>query len=241
MREYDLPVGEVLHPFRFPLERHETIVVYGCQGVHDFVDRERTFADDVVVAGIVAVAQMNVLDVGAQVVDRPGRALAFVPVRMMDVPEGGELVAREIVHQVAQESRIGIDAAGLYEDGYSALLCHRHKPGEVAADDLRSVGMGIGADIGRTHVRSEADKRLHFLEHGIILRRQVVGRVEAGDQQAAFAKVPVGCSDGVFMERSPLTCKAGELEHIIELDARETHLAGALEDVLPCEVHPSAG
>ena len=169
MREDDLPVGQVFHPFRLPLERDEAVVVDGREGVHDFPDGEITLADDSICAGLVAVTEMHVLDIGPKVGDGVGRAFAEVAVRMMNVPKGRQLVAGEVVHQVAQQRGIGIYAAGLDQDGDAALLRHGDEAGEVTADDFRRIGLGEGADIRRAHVGSEPDERLHILEHRLVL------------------------------------------------------------------------
>ena len=70
---------------------------------------------------------MNVLDVLAQVCHRLLRLLPEVAVRMMDVPQSGDLAVADRIQKFLQAGRVGIHTVGLHKHGYIVLLRNRNQ------------------------------------------------------------------------------------------------------------------
>lgn len=58
---------------------------------------------------------MDVLDVGAQVLQRLLRALVHEAVGVVHVPQRGHVVGRKVRQKVAQALGVGVDAVGLHQ------------------------------------------------------------------------------------------------------------------------------
>ena len=236
--EDDLPVLEILHPLGLPLEGDEAVVVDGAEGPHHVGHGQGALADQVVGLGVVGVPQVDVADVGAQVLDCRVSALALVAVGVVDVPEGGELVAGEVIHQGAEPGRVGVDAAGLEEDGHVQPLGLGQEAPQILAHRVLVVGEGAGRHVGHLGVAGRLHQTAHCLRPAV---GKIHGGVEAGNFQLLLPELADGCRRLVLVEGAAAVLKGRELLEVVDLDAAEFHVKGGVDPLLPGEIGPAAG
>ena len=238
MRENDLRVGQVGHPFRLPLERDEPVIVDGGQRLHHAADGQRALADEVIAAVVVRVAQVDVADVGAEVFDGRVGGFAVVPVGMVHVPERAQLIAGERVEQRAQPGRVGKDAAGLEQDRDPLRLGGGEERFERGGDPRVVIAPCGHGDIRTLHVV----RQLHEGGHGLsaVLARDVAGSIEARDAQALLPELPRRRGGGIAVQRAAAAGQLRRFVDVIELDAAEAHGLGHLHLLLPGDLLPAA-
>ena len=238
VRQDDARIVRALLPLGLPLERDEAVVVDRRQRLHHLGDGQRTLADDVVAAAVVGVAQVDVAHVRAEVGDRGVGILAMVAVRVVDLPERGEVVAREGVHEGAQAARIGVDARGADEDRHARRGGSRQQRADGRADALLVVAVDGCGDAGDLHGAGGLDEAEDDV--GGIGIRQVARGVEARDAQAAVAQRARRGHRVVLVEGTAALDEVGALEEIVDLDALEVCVDRRLEQLVPGEVLPAA-
>ena len=86
--------------------------------------------------------------IGAQVLDGGVAALAEIPVGVVNVPEGAQLVAGEFIQKGTKPAGIGIDAAGLDENAHALLPGNGNQRGKRLPDGVLVVKLGCDTDAG---------------------------------------------------------------------------------------------
>ena len=102
VRQDDVQVLKFLEPRRLPLQRYVSGIVYALQRAHDLVHREVALADQFELIFAARVSHVDVLYVCSEVRDRLRRRFIKISIRVVYVPEHGDLVAGETVEQVAE-------------------------------------------------------------------------------------------------------------------------------------------
>ena len=87
-------------------------------------------------------------DIGAQILDGGVAAFAEIAVGVVDVPQGAQLIAGEIVQHAAQSGGVGVDAAGLDENAHALLPGNGNQRGKRLPDGVLVVKLGCDTDAG---------------------------------------------------------------------------------------------
>ena len=240
VRENDVAVGEIEHPFGLPLERYKPVVIDRRQGLHHIGNREVALADNVVAVGVVAVAKVHVLDVCAKVGDCLRRRFALVAEGVVHIPNDGNLVAGEKVEQIAQQRSVGVYSAGFYQDSDSFLFGNGNQFCQILFHLFNGALLRESADVGAAHIGGKAHQAAHLVHCGGVVLRKVERAVEARNGESALAKVAQRRHQRVFVERAAFGHELWCFENVVYLDAREAHLACVVKDFGPRHIGPSA-
>ena len=100
---------------------------------------------------------------------------------------------------LAQAAGIGINAAGLQQNGNLQLLRNRQQRLQIADDLLLIVRKGASRHVRHLGIARNLQQRLQIANTAIILRN-VIGRVKARDAQLLFPQLAHSSCGLVFME-----------------------------------------
>ena len=238
--EDDLHLLNVFQPLRLPLQGDEAVIVDRGQGAHKIVNGHGAFADQVVGAGVVGIPQMHMADIGAQIFDGGVAAFAEVPVGMVHVPQDAQLVAGALVQKAAQTGGVGIDAAGLDQQGHVPAPGFLQQDSQVLPNLRLIIVEGAGADVGNPGVLGHFHQALQPGDCGIAVG-QVIGCVEAGDSQLLFVKLTDSGCGLIFVEGTAAVQQGVELGQVIDFDAAEAHIQCQIHHFFPGEIGPATG
>ena len=240
MGEDDFTVGEIFHPLRFPFQGDETAVIDGGEGVHHAGDREGAFTDEVIGPIVVGIAEMDMLHIAAEVADGGIRGFIEIPVGMVNIPEGGQLVAGVIVHEGAEAGGIRKNAGGFDEQGDLCLRGIRQHFGEEEADLILIVLQGADGDIWHMHGAGGFEEQADFGRIGLRIGN-IKRRIEAGDLQPVLLEEALGFVAVILMKGAAAIREGADFIQIVDLDAAELHFAGILDLADPVVIAPAAG
>ena len=226
-------------PFFLPFHGNIAVVVDGSDGVHDLLNGQGAFADDLEVPPVIGVSQMHMVDISAEVGDGVRGGFPFFPVGMMDAPERRQLIAGEVVHQIPELACVGENIAGLDEDLHIPFLGFGEELFQHGDAAVHIVLAGADGNIGYAEVLrrfQQGEDGFAFLFAG---RGNVAGAVETGNGQFLVVEGAGGSGGVVFME---YTAFAGEFLiflDIVGFNALESEFFGDGHHIVPCEFGPS--
>ena len=157
MRENNLPVLKLFHPFRLPLQGDKAVIVDRRQGPHHFFYGHSALADEIVGVLIIRIPQMHMFNIGTQILDGSIRSLIEVPVGMMHIPKGTQPVAGKALQHGAQPGSICINAAGLDQQTDPLGLCFLHQNRQILPHQLFPVLQSAGNHIAHPHIPGKAE------------------------------------------------------------------------------------
>ena len=102
LRENNIRVGKLAHPFGIPFERQIPVVVDRSQSHEQFSYGKSALADKARLAGVVAVFYVNMSNVCAEVFDRFVRRFFTDRKRIIEIPKCAERIGCERVEKIAQ-------------------------------------------------------------------------------------------------------------------------------------------
>ena len=82
-----LHFGKLCHPFGIPFQGKEPIIINRCKAVHHLSDRQFSFADQTIPAGM-GIFYMYMADIGSQILYNRFSILSLFKIRMMHIPQG---------------------------------------------------------------------------------------------------------------------------------------------------------
>jgi len=213
VREHDARVGQVRHPPLDPLERHEAVVVALSQAVEHAVDRQVALAHHLVDDAAVlddGVLRVHVADVAAEVLNGRLRLLMEEAVRVVDVPERGDLGPVHAVEQFPEPRGVRVDAVRLDQELH-ALALRAVGEQQKGPRDLFVVDLALGLGLAvreHAYVRSSeppgeldvlGDLEDRRLAVGLVLERRAGGK--AGNRKSQIAQFPDGLVDAARRKR----------------------------------------
>ena len=95
---------------------------------------------------------MDVLDVSTQILNGGIGTLAEVPVGMVHIPQSPQPVAGEALQHPAQAAGVGVDAAGLDQQGNAGFLRCSHQRGQIFQYLGFVVRKGAGHHVGHVGI-----------------------------------------------------------------------------------------
>ena len=133
LRENNACVLQFGGPALDPFERDKALVVYGAECLHSLIDRDVAFAHHAVSESVVAdstVLYVDVFDVHTEILNGGLGIFTVEAVRMMDVPESADAVARNAVKHCAESCRIAVYAVCFNKQGDAVFGCVGRKLGQ---------------------------------------------------------------------------------------------------------------
>ena len=125
MGEHDARVTEIGGiPFQ-PFQRHIALIVNGAQRPHNGVHGQVALSHDLIHGFAVfhhRVLGVGVFDVCAQILYRGLRGFPGIPIGMVNIPQGADVVAFNPVQQLPESCGVGIHAVGLHQQGHALFL-----------------------------------------------------------------------------------------------------------------------
>ena len=240
VREDDLSVLQLLHPFRLPLQRDKAVVVDGAESTDHIRNGQSALTDQIVGARVIGIAQVHMLDIGTKIFDGGVGAFAKVPIGMVHIPQSTHIIAGKALQHGAQTTCVGINTAGLDENAHTDLLGGIHQRRKIPAHKFLIFRQRTGRHIGNMGVMGG----LHQLrEHLYALRtfRQIHRGIKAGNDQLLIPKLADGCRHLMLVEGAALFQHGVEFGQIIDLNAAKAHFQSGLYHFIPGEVGPAAG
>ena len=249
LREHDArPLdGHVLGPCAHPFERHVAVEV-------DLVERVEHLREGHVALAHEAVANVAVLDdgvlhvavadVAAEVGDRGLAGFAEVAVRVVQVPERGDVGAGDGVEDAAQAGRVGVVGRSLEQQRH-VLLGGGGTKLAAEVDDVvvidhggrRRLADGEDAHVRGAHVVCEVDvaRDLGDVRLAVVLLVELAAAREAGDLEAEAVERGLGPGPLSWRE-GPCIGGLERLSESADLDAVEAEVGGHGVDVGPVVV-----
>ena len=246
VRKNDVHFGQVGHPLRLPVQRQKAVVVDGGQRAHHVAQRQVALADQAepaALAVVLAVGQLYVPDIGAEVFDRVFGALVCKEHRLVHRPQRAQRVAGERFQRLAQQRRVAKQAPGLQQDGDALFFGGVHRLRQTAQHvfpGVFPVARGVNADI--RHTQGRRKRKLFFdcggVGVGVFVRQiQIQRKIHRAD--VLFRQLAHGGADGVFVKRS-LPVEQGGIHAVIKLNAGKAELFGKGQIVRPAVRLPAA-
>ena len=150
-----------------PLQGNIAFIVDGTQGQHDVVNGKVSLPHHLVADLAVhhdRIFNVGIFNVCAQVLHRLSWSLSGKTVGMMDIPQGADVVAVNLIQQIPQPGGIGVDAVGFHQQGDILFFRIGDQPAQGGQDDLivhlpfrGSVAVGQDADIGGAQLGGQID------------------------------------------------------------------------------------
>ena len=190
---------KILHPFRFPFEGNETVIVNGRKGAHHFRNGKVALANEIISFFVIGIAKMNVLYVCAKVADGFVRRFPIGTVRVMHIPKCTEIIGSKLIHKGTKSCGVGINSAGLDKKNNAHFFSIGNKFRNGRFYGFFIVIERSSADVRNFKVMGGVNKLFYGI--GISGNGNIDGRIKAGDFYSAFAKISCGCGGAVFMER----------------------------------------
>ena len=230
MREDKVPFLHVLHPFRFPFQRDESVIIDGGKRPHHILDRQLSFAHDRIGTVFREVADMHKSDVSAEIPDRGIGRFAMILVRMVHVPQHAEHVVCVKIQEILQPLCVDIDASGLQKECDVFLSCLLNDDIQRFLQLFLVVMHDFGADKSHSHIGSQ----LYCFKRGFkrTVLTQIERGIETGDFNAPVADCPHCGFDPVRIQRAAALRIFRMLENIIEFKSGKLHFLGDI-DVIP--------
>ena len=193
---------KILHPFRFPFKGYKTVIVNGRKRTHHFRNGKIAFADEVISFFIIGIAQMNVLNISAEVTDGFIGGFSVCAVRMMHIPESAQIIRSKFVHKGTEPCGIGINSACFYKKGNVRSLCIVDEIRKAGSDNFFVIIERNNTDIGNFKVMGGINGAFYHAVIEICLKRNIKRSIKAGDFYSLFTERSCGGAGAVFMERS---------------------------------------
>ena len=183
---------------------------------------------------------MDVLDIGAKILDGGVGTLPEVTVGMVHIPQRPQPVGGKALQHGAQPGGIGVDAAGFQQQAHTGGFCHGQQRLQIFAHQLLVLRQRAGHYIGHP---GTAGSFQHGSENGdsFGIGTQIHGGIKAGNFQLQVTKLAQGCRHFMGMERTAPVSERREFEQVIDLHTAEAHIYGFLEHFLPAQVAPATG
>ena len=176
MGENDGRVAQVRRPALDPFEGDVPLVIDGAQGEHHIVDGQIALAHKAVFDLAVfhdGILRVDIFNVCAEVLHRGFRRFAGDAVRVMDVPQGGDVVAGDLVQDFGKALGITVNAVCLHRQGDAGRFRH----GGEAAQGLYDHCVVDLAVRGGELVGEHADKRRFELAGEVDVLRELFKRL----------------------------------------------------------------
>ena len=167
----------------------------------------------------------------AQIPDGLGGGLMAAPTGLVHVPEHSQLVAGEMVHQIAQPFGRGIGVFRLDQQRHTLLRRLRQQRGNVRAHGLLVVMNGAGAHAGHAQIgrqRNQAAQRLHA--SGIA---QIDAAVQIGHGKPSVVQRAHSGRAGICVERTAPAQQRLAVLRRVDLHAVKLHVLGRVQPFVP--------
>ena len=239
VREDDARVVEAVDPGGLAFDRDEAVVVDRGERAHHVGDGQGALAHQVEVAVVGRVAHVHVAHVGTQVANGDGRLLAEVAHGMVDVPQGGDVVAREFVEHLHQAFGIGVDAGGFEQDGHLLLAGAVDEGRKRGAHAVFVVVVGLDAHALGAGDGGQVDELLDLFDVVDVIGN-VDRRVEDGDFNSLAAQVAGRGAGDRAVEGSTLAREGLVGLDVAHLDTVEFHFSCEADQFVPGTVLPAS-
>ena len=150
---------------------------------------------------------------------------------LVHIPEHGQLVAGEMVHQIAQPLGRGIGVFRLDQQRHALLRRLRQQRGDVSAHGGLVVMHGARAQAGHAQISRERNQAAQRLHTGGIA--QIGAAVQIGEGELFIAQRAHGGRAGIGVERATLAHQHLAVLRRIDLHAMELHILGRVQPFLP--------
>ena len=248
----DLHIVQLLAPAGIPDQRDVAVVVDGAESQHDLGDGKLTLARQAELQAVLdpaGVAEVDVTDVSAQVLDDLLGGLTASEVGGRQLPQCAEAVAGEAIQEIAEGHRLAEQTRGLHEETHPACLGLGKDTGDQGGHVLDgglhlSLGSGGGAetDVGDM----EAARHVHAMQDlglGLGGSRGVGGineAIDAGDGQLLLVETAEGGGGGVIVERAVTAHEHGAVD-VVDLHAGIAQRGGHVAELIEGMIVPPFG
>ena len=174
LRENHARVVHIAIPVTHPFKRDIAFVIDGAQRHHHVRNGQITVAHQPIDEAAVlddGVFDMDVFDIGAEILQRLLRGFMHKAVRVMHIPKRRHVIGRKIGEQIAQARSVGIHAVGFQQQRHAAFLRQRDQLAQLRGNNL-VVHVAVGrraviphhADIGTVQLLRQMNIVLQLRE-----------------------------------------------------------------------------